>query len=199
MAPRLPKSSRLLPCLAMVLIAPQKKPLAAMKILFLAWRNITLATAKEAWQSEALRLREMLGKRVDSIWHMNRGELARKAQEDLGMSLQQVNRETVTTLREKLRRARVQVKEEADPLLQVPKGLERMNVDTLIEQCILRQLDISPLPGTKGHQKTRPQMIVAIREDVEVRVAEAAAVAAREKKEAVGPPPEKAESDWNMT
>ena len=162
----------------------------------MAWRNQTLATLKEAWQSEALRLREMLGKRSDSIWHMNRAELARKAQQELGMSASQISRETVTTLREKLRRARAQAKEEADPMLQIPKGLERMNVDTLIEQCILRGLDIAPLPGTKGARKTRPQMIVAIREDVEVRIAEAEN---EKKKDQQAASTRGGEDDWQMS
>ena len=176
------------------MVLAQKRRARVLRILFMAWRSLTLATLKEAWQSEALRLREMLGKRSDSIWHMNRAELVRKAQQELGMSATQCRRETVTTLREKLRRARAQVEEETDPLLQVPKGLERMNADTLVEQCILRGLDVTPLPGTKGIRKTRPQMIVAIREDVEVRLAEAAKEKKKDQQAA-----STTEGDWQMS
>ena len=100
---------------------------------------------------------------------MKKSDLVEVAQRELGVTMSQANSETVLTLREKIRRNRSQAAEEKDPLSRTPKGLERMTVEALLAECAVRRLDTEALPGSTRRLKTRPQMILMIREDVELR------------------------------
>ena len=137
--------------------------------VFAAWRMRTLMTLVEVLKSENRSLSERLGKQKSSIWQMRKEDLIEVARRELGMHRYDAEKETVTTLREKIRRNRSQTQEEADPLVTLPKGLERMTSAHLCNECQMRGLDISPLPGHRGSVKTRAQMILMIREDVELK------------------------------
>ena len=126
-------------------------------------------TLVEVLKSENRSLSERLGKQKDSIWQMRKEELIEVARRELGMPRYDAEKETVTTLREKIRRNRSQSQEEADPIMTLPKGLERMTAERLCNECQMRGLDVSPLPGQRGTIKTRAQMILLIREDVELK------------------------------
>ena len=137
--------------------------------VFAAWRMRALRTMVETLKSEVRALRERLGKQKSSIWQMRKEDLIELARRELGMPRPDAEKESVITLREKIRRNRAQVQEEADPLVTLPKGLERMTAEELCRECRARNLDITPLPGHRGQVKTRPQMILMIREDVELK------------------------------
>ena len=117
----------------------------------------------EALRSESRRLNDVLGRKAESIWQMNKEELIELARKEMGISRTMAEKETVVTLREKIRQNRTQQQQASNPLLSLPKGLERMTAEQLLVECELRGLDISPLPGSRGGHKTRPQMIIMIR------------------------------------
>ena len=100
---------------------------------------------------------------------MHKIKLMEVARRELGMTPAQAEHETVITLREKIRRSRAQARDESDPLAALPHGLDRMNAEARVQECLTRGLDPIALPGQRGQYKTRPQMILLIREDVELR------------------------------
>ena len=148
---------------------PQYEQWWMMKALMTAWRMIVQARALEAASKEALRLGKLVGNKGNSIWLMNKEELVELAMEELGFSRRIAEKDTVTVLRERLRRNRDLMKEEADPMAAAPKGLEKMVHSDLVRECSKRGISVEPLPGQRGAIATRPQMILKIREDVELR------------------------------
>ena len=103
---------------------------------------------------------------------------------ELDVSQEQAENMTVITLREKLRANR-EVHKMAKSILQdsfdqIPKGLEKMKLGELRDECTRRSLPLTA-------KETRPQLIVMIRDDVESRSQHAQAVK------------EKEEEDWLMT
>ena len=150
-----------------------------MRLTWAAWRMIASRTMTEGLLTENRRLSEMLRRKKDSIWHQNKEELIETARMELGMTRPMAERETVTTLREKIRRERRQAASSSDPMMHLPKGLEGMKADELAAECLRRGLDVTPLPGERGARKTRPQMILMIREDVELRNSGSQEAAAR--------------------
>jgi len=139
-----------------------------LRTVFLAWVAYHGRTEIEMARTEIERLRQMLGKKSDSIWQMSKDQLVEVARQELGMTLAQAEGSTVLILREKIRRQRVLLKESEDPLNSLPKGLERMKLSELIAEIDKRQL---PLPSGAGpNQATRAAMILAIRDDVDVRL-----------------------------
>ena len=107
-----------------------------------------LLTAVGALNSEVKRLREQAGKRSDSIWTMSKEDLIETARRELGMPRALAEKETVVTLRERLRRDRAQKQEEGDPLMKLPAGLERMRAEELQAECARHGLSHDPSPGT---------------------------------------------------
>ena len=133
-----------------------------MQNLFSAWRITILEQNLIGFMAETESLKAKLGKKSESIWHMNRADLVEVARKELGMTLAAAEKETVVTLREKIRRQRDVSKVMLDPMSQVPKGLDRMKLEELKSECLLRGLPELPKP-------TRPALIVQIRDDVEQR------------------------------
>ena len=133
------------------------------RLSFASWRMIVQATPAAALRTENERLSQLMGKQKDSIWVMNKEGLIEVAIRELGLTRVQAGKETVVTLRERIRRARAQNTADADPLKKIPPGLDRMKVDQLTAECTKRLLSTATL-------KTRPQMILAIREDVANRL-----------------------------
>ncbi len=84
---------------------------------------------------------------------MNKPELIEKARRDLGMTTTQAEKETVTSLRERLWSQKAAQDLAADPLCKVPKGLDGILKTALEQECALRGV---ALP----EQNTRPKMIV---------------------------------------
>ena len=113
----------------------------------------------DAERTENARLQNALGKKADSIWAMNKADLVAKARLDLGMTKAQSERETVTTLRERLRSQKEMVEHMSDPLCKIPKGLDSMRKEVLTQECFSRGIHIV-------EPSTRPKMILAIRDDV---------------------------------
>lgn len=135
------------------------------------WRLHTALALLAGFRSEVHRLKDLMGKRADSIWTMNKSELIDVAVKELSMPHQQASEETVTSLRERIRRARAgtrQIEEDANPLNKLPAKLDRLLHQELVEECTKRGIPVLD-PLKKDKTKTRPQMIVDIRDDVEVR------------------------------
>ena len=170
------------------------------------WRTVALLTMVAALNSEVKRLREAAGKRSESIWTMSKEDLIELARRELGMPRSLAEKETVVTLRERIRRDREQKKEESDPLMKLPPGLERMRAEELKAECEKRGLDTTPLPGTRGTCKTRPQMILMIREEVERRNSNTGTPTPANQEERPRPKPSSAprqagssdDADWDM-
>ena len=123
---------------------------------------MAVRTSNEALGSECERLRTLVGKKASSIWTMNKAELVETARKELGWTLSQCEKETVTTLRERIRSVRHVCQMTDDPLAKVPTGLEKMKVDELKIEIMNRSLP-EPSPCT------RAQMICMIRDDVAMR------------------------------
>ena len=140
--------------------------------VFQAWRLVGALTMLAGFRAEVERLRSLVQKKSASIWNMHKSELVEAAVRELGMNLAAAQAETVIVLRERLRKNRAATQEEADPMLRVPPGLERMLHSQLLEECKARGLDTQALPGSRGEHRTRPHMILMIREDVDRRVIE---------------------------
>jgi len=134
-----------------------------MQRLFLSWAQTVLRTLVEALSTENARLERLTGKKKSSLWDMNKAELKEKAQRDLGMTESQLEKETVTSLRERLRSQRDVVAMLTDPLAKTPKGLDSLLKEELKQECIIRQITL-PEPCT------RPKMIVLIKDDIAVRM-----------------------------
>ena len=137
-------------------------PLAVtfLRVVFQAWELYVAKTYIKALETENQRLQAIVGKKAESIWDMKRADLVEVARSELGMTMAQAEKETVITLREKIRRNREIVKEAQDPMLVLPKGLQRMNHANLLLEMERRNLPIPENP-------TRPMMILLIKEQVD--------------------------------
>ena len=124
---------------------------------------MTVRNSLEAYATELARTKESLGKRQTSVWTMSKAELSELARKELGMTVTQANKETVITLREKIRAVRQITKVQVDPLATAPKGLEKMSLTQLKEEVVFRKLPEPP-------SATRAKLIVIIRDDVEARI-----------------------------
>ena len=82
--------------------------------IFLQWRTYTLQVIAIGLRTETLQLRLHAGPKANSIWHMNKKELVLLAQVELGISFEEVNRETVIVLRELIQKNRDAEKEQKD-------------------------------------------------------------------------------------
>jgi hypothetical protein len=82
------------------------------------------------------------------------------ARRELDMSLAEAEKKTVTYLKEKIRANRKALKAQANPMLQIPVGLERMLKPVLVQEMLKRGLPVPEAP-------TRPQMVAMIRDHVQ--------------------------------
>ena len=137
-------------------------PRTWLTMVFRSWMLLMARSSLEAQTTELARLNTALGKKKESIWSMNKAELVETARKELGLTLKQANDETVTTLREKLRRVRKATTVMIDPLATLPKGLEKLTLQELKEEAVVRGLP-EPEPVT------RAKLIVLIRDDVDTR------------------------------
>jgi len=152
-------------------------------LIVLAWNRSCLRRELEAERTETARLQNSIGKKSESIWSMKKAELQELARKELGMTRAQSDKETVTTLRERIRSQRKVQEVVENPLSTLPKGLDGMLKAALEAECQLRDL---PLPTEK--ERTRAKMIVLIRDDVSRRQ--------------IMPeprPPSSLDADWEMT
>ena len=100
---------------------------------------------------------------VTSIWKMKKEDLLEVACRELGLEPHQLEKVTVLEIREKIRQHRVENKAVLDPRLQVPKGLSKMTVAELSQECEARNIELEAIPsGSRG--PNRAQMIIAIKE-----------------------------------
>ena len=128
-------------------------------MVFMAWCMHVAMVNAAALAAENKRLRAKLGKRANSIWEMNNADLVEIARTELGMTIAAAERETAITLREKIGANRAKTKMNQDPTLVIPKGLDSVTHLELQEELQRRHL---PIPM----KATRPQMILAIREQI---------------------------------
>ena len=148
------------------------------RMMFVAWRDEINGRMRAGLQTEVTRLGEVAGRRGSSIWMMRKEDLIQCAYRELEMSRTQAERETVVTLRERLRQARARNDAKAsatDPLMQtqVPSGLERMTHAVLILECEKRGISTAAPPASKGRAqrelKTRAAMIVDIKDHADAQ------------------------------
>ena len=133
------------------------------RCLFQAWKIVLTERVLVGQMAEVESLKKKLGKKSDSIWNMNKAELSEIARKELGMNAAKAEKETVITLREKIKNSREVTKVALDPMCQLPKGLNRMKLEELLEEMKKRELPIPP-------KATRPVLMVAIRDDVDARI-----------------------------
>ena len=136
-------------------------PKTWLMMMFRSWALLTTRTNLEALAVEVGRLQGATKK--TSIWTMTKAQLVEAARKELGLSLVKAEAETVTTLRERLRTARQITMTTLDPLAKIPKGLDKLSLQELKEEAIVREL---PEPD----QVTRAKLIVLIRDDVASRL-----------------------------
>ena len=103
-----------------------------------------------------------MGKKNSSIWNAKKEDLVELARKELGMTMAQANKETVISLREKIRSARQVTTMVIDPLAKIPKGLDKMSLEDLRLEVLHRNLPEMDRP-------TRAKLIVLIRDDVNMR------------------------------
>ena len=87
-------------------------------------------------------VRQRLQRRTNSIWNMKKAELVEVAMAELSMTLAQAEKETVTTLRENIKMRRDSQEMALDPMMNLPKGLERMRKEELEEEMKKRGLPV---------------------------------------------------------
>ena len=141
---------RSLPAKAMALKTPRE--------LFQAWRIVSLMSkcATLQLQLDEARARQ----KPTSIWSMRKADLVEVARRELDMRPDQAAKLTVLELRELIRQQRgTKTAETEDPLARLPKGMTRMRRDELIQECELRNINLSVKP-------TRAEMMLAIRAQV---------------------------------
>jgi hypothetical protein len=131
-----------------------------LRMIFLAWRLEMEAKLRRAYEAEVEVLKTKLGKQSTSIWTMNKSDLMEVARRELGMSLAEADSKNMSYLKEKIRANRTALKAQANPMMQIPKGLERMLKPVLIQEMIQRGIPMPEAP-------TRNQMIVLIRDHVQ--------------------------------
>ena len=82
-----------------------------------AWRIVTMEILMGAARTEITRLTKKLGKKSGSIWNMDKSEIVEVARMELGLTLAQAEKMTVTVLREKIREQRQILKMAQDPMM----------------------------------------------------------------------------------
>ena len=93
------------------------------RCLFQAWKLVLTERVLVGQMAEVQSLKAKLGKKSDSIWTMNKADLAEVARKELGMTLAQAAKETVLTLREKIKTSRKATEVSLDPMCHIRKGL----------------------------------------------------------------------------
>jgi hypothetical protein len=134
-----------------------------LKVVFQAWMMAVMRISLEGAQTEVVRLRNKVGKASESLWAMKKEELVEKERKDVGMTTTQLEKETVASLRERLRSQRDVTEMLCDPLAKAPKGLDSMLKEELKQECLHRDI-------TEPNPCTRPKMIVLIKDDVARRL-----------------------------
>ena len=134
------------------------------QILFQAWRLVMKTIQLCAVSGELARIELHNKRRANSIWQANKAELVEIAYRELPDArrdhLQKMN---LTELRERVRQHRATMRlTEADPLMKLPAGLDRLKKEELMTECLLRGIVVE-------EPVTRPKMIVAIKDDVQHR------------------------------
>ena len=94
----------------------------ALQVLFQAWALVSTRHYREAVHTDYVRLKLKTGKKAESLWDMKREELEELGYQELGMTRAQMQKETVVTLRERIRAQRkvvawVQLEEDLAPRL----------------------------------------------------------------------------------
>ena len=137
-------------------------PVSWARMILWAWKMLLVRSDLEAMTTEAARLKKQLGKKSESIWDMTKVDLVEVARKEWGMTMAKAEKETVVTLRERIRAQRAVQSAPTDPLAVKPVGLSGMTKENLI-----KEMETRGLPVTKNI--TRPSMQVQITDDVERR------------------------------
>ena len=137
------------------------------RLFFQAWRLLVTTIQLCAMEGQLQRLEGTSQRRANSIWQANKEELVEIAYRELpDATRDRLQKMTVVELRERVRaersRQRLREAQDADPMLKLPTGLDRLKKEELETECLHRGLHV-PAPTT------RAKMIVAIKDDVEQR------------------------------
>ena len=138
-----------------------------MRLVMTSWRLVAVQTSNQALLTENERLQMINPK--ESIWQMRKAELIEVAIAELQVTRSAATKMTVEELRERIRVERKKARDEEDPLTKLPKGLGKMSVAQLQAECTQRLISVAPLPDEKRLHKTRAQMLLDIRHDVDRR------------------------------
>jgi len=131
--------------------------------VFQTWGLHVARKELEAQRMEVARLENRLGKKKESIWSMNKAELVELARQELGMSQVKAEKETLVTLRQRIKDKRDMEKVTDDPLAVMPKGASRLGKEELLKVCQERGIPTGP-------DVTKPQMLCRLRDQVEDRL-----------------------------
>ena len=145
-----------------------------LKLVFALWRGLMVETERAALRSEVNRMTELLGRQGTSIWDMKKQELIEVARRELEMPPHVAQKLTVMVLREKIRATRKdrEAIEHSEPsghiqeIDSLPKGLEKMTSEQLVEECTKRGISTHTTERGRNAIKSRPRMIVAIKDYV---------------------------------
>ena len=129
---------------------------------FSRWRLLTALHVLESMRAEYARMERQVGSKAQSIWQMTKEQLIEIARRELNMPREEARRETVITLREKIRSQRKVINQEEHPVLTLPKGLSRMTKEELAHECRLRGIEPT-ITERPQELKTRAEMLVLIR------------------------------------
>jgi hypothetical protein len=130
-----------------------------LRLILQMWNRIVARTQNQELKAEVTSLQENASSK--SIWKMNKAKLVETARMELGMTSTQAEKQTVTSLRERLRSQRDVTQAITNPNAKLPSGLEKMLKEELIAECEKREL---PVPTEKN---TRAKMICLIRDQVD--------------------------------
>ena len=155
-------------CAWMVAWRVPRAPAGAMAIIFLKWRMLVSEVKTKLLEDQLTRARRLIGKRADSIWLMNKSELARVAEEELNISMATAEGMRVAELRLAIKENR---EDERTYKPQVPKGLSRMvkeDLRTEAERCGIALVD-----PRNGKEKPREKLMIEIRQRYQLMTQEA--------------------------
>ena len=83
---------------------------------WLTWKVHHAEFQAEVYRVEVTRLQAKIQRETDSVWKKTKAELIEMARQELGMTWASAEKETVATLREKIRTNRHGLKQIVDPL-----------------------------------------------------------------------------------
>ena len=107
--------------------------------MFRSWTLVVTRTSLEAASTELAKIQQKNGSKKPSTWTMTKDELVEMTCKTLGMTPAKAHEETLTTLRERIKKVRQKTKMLVDPLAKIPLRLERIKLEDLKEEIVSRK------------------------------------------------------------